>query len=135
MWKNELTRIITSLATAMQFIHLQLPSNPPKLSSFFFLSSLFFLISYLCLGDAQEARRVALLIVQIFTERERETETLWPSMYTPEIFTDGTTSDKLFRQLFPTKGSVYVNGFCRGKRGQLSHTALSKRFQDAGFLL
>ena len=113
----------------MQCIHLQLPSNPLK------PSSLFFLLSCLCLGDAQEARRVALLIVQIFTERERETETLWPSMYTPEIFTDGTTSDKLFRQLFPTKGSVYVNGFCRGKRGQLSHTALSKRFQDAGFLL
>lgn len=56
-------------------------------------------------------------------------------MYTPEIFTDGTTSDKLFRQLFPTKGMVYVNGFCRGKRGQLLHTALSQRFEKAGFLL
>lgn len=95
----------------------------------------FFLLHLLCAGDAQEARRAALLIVQIFTERERETETLWPSMYTPEIFTDGTTSDKLFRQLFPTKGMVYVNGFCRGKRGQLLHTALSQRFEKAGFLL
>lgn len=95
----------------------------------------FFLLHLFCVGDAQEARRAALLIVQIFTERERETETLWPSMYTPEIFTDGTTSEKLFRQLFPTKGMVYVNGFCRGKRGQLSHTALSERFEKAGFFL
>lgn len=75
------------------------------------------------------------LIAQLFTEREREVELHWPSLYTPASFFDGTTGQKTFEKTFPAMGQVYLNGLCRGEAGVLSTQSLQKRFEKAGFSL
>lgn len=75
------------------------------------------------------------LINQLFTEREREVELHWPSLYTPEAFFDGTTGRNQFEKIFPAKGLVYENGLVRGEAGVLTTQSLQKRFERAGFAL
>ena len=94
------------------------------------------LIDYLLyLGDENEARRAVVLVSQLFSNEERETEIHFPSLYTPKQFNNGRTNKLLFEAQFPAKGQVYNNGICRGETGVLTLRSLSNRFEKSGFSL
>ena len=76
-----------------------------------------------------------MVIAQLFSDREREVELHWPSQYTPDVFHDGNTSQKLFEATFPAKSAVYVDGLCKREAGVLSTPSLQTRFERAGFTL
>lgn len=89
------------------------------------------------LGDEQEARRTVVLIEQLFTERERETEINWPSRLTPTVFFKMKFFHSMeeFSRVFAKKGPVYRNGPYRGEAGLLTADSLEERFRKAGFEL
>ena len=94
------------------------------------------LIDYLLyIGDEVEARRAVLLIAQLFSEEERETEIHWPSNYIAKEFHDGRRNTEKFDNRYPARGAVYVNGLCRGETGVLTTRSLAARFADLGFTL
>ena len=94
------------------------------------------LIDYLLyLGDEQEARRAVVLVGQLFSDEERETEIHWPSHYSPKQFNHGVHNKLLFEARFPAMGKVYSNGICRGETGVLTLRSLSGRFEKKGFSL
>lgn len=91
----------------------------------------------ICLGDEQEARRVVVLVDQLFTHRERETEIDWPSRYSPSVFFRSRFWHcyEAFSRCYPKKGIVYRNGPFRGEAGLLTIDSLAERFSKAGFEL